>query len=274
MPFPRSTAWIGPLLALVSVLPAAQAGGPPQVRPYTLSLGLEQFRWQEYDDSGQRLLTEQGPRGLVRLDITARERPAWHIRARLKAYGGVIDYDGQDGNGTFVSSDTDYRGGSGELELGLHGRSAASGRLGLDLAVGVEAWRRDISNSRNAVGAPVDGFREDYRLVSGRVGIAYAVARGAYRARLQAGLYRPFRVDEDIVLYGRSLQLHPRPRWSAYLAWRLEAGRRTLEIRYEGRRFAASDAIAVINPTTSDSESVWQPRSQADLIELSLGYRF
>ncbi len=268
-----------PLVGLLALgvatnsLPVAAGGSAPS-RPYTLALGLEQFRWQEYDGLGQRLLTEQGPRGVVRLDISTRERPVWQLRARLKAYAGVVDYDGQDGQGTFVSSDTDYRGGSGEVELALHGRSPARDRLDLELALGIEAWRRDISDSHNANGDPVAGFREDYRMGAGRLGIGYTVARGRYRSEWQAGLYRPFRVDEDIVLYGRSLRLHPRPRWSAYLAWRLEAGRNILELRYEGRRFAASDPIDVVNPVTANTETVWQPRSQADLIELNFGYRF
>ena len=272
----RALGPIGGLLALglTILFQTAIADESAGFRPYTLSLGFEQFRWQEYAGNGQRLLTEQGPRGVLRFDASTRDRPVWRLRVRFKAYAGVVAYDGQDGQGVFVSSDTDYRGGSGEVGLSLHGRSPARDRLDLDLALGIEAWRRDIADSHNASGDPVAGFREDYRMGRGRLGIGYIVTRGRYRSRWRAGLTRPFRVDEDIVLYGRSLRLHPRPRWSAYLAWRFEAGRRLLELRYEGRRFEASAPIDVVNPSTAKIESVWQPRSQADLVELDFGYRF
>ncbi len=254
---------------------AVAAGDIAVSRPYTLSLGVEQFRWQEYDRNGRRLLTEQGPRGVVRLDWRAWSGPGAFVRGRIKAYAGIVDYDGQDGDGVFVPSRTDYRGASGELVAGLSKASGGGGqgRFGLSAAIGVEAWRRDIADSIGAKGQIVGGFTEDYRLYSGRVGIEY-LRSGAYPSVVRLGLYRPFRVDEDFRLYGRSLRLHPGGRWSGYLAWRITSGRRSLELRYEGRRFAASEPVDIVNPSTSLTETVWQPRSHADLVELSLGYRF
>lgn len=268
-------AWQWLFLGCSSLLANGLTQAAPPHRLASLSLGVEDFRWQEFDDRGQRLLVEQGPRAVARLDIDAPSRRSWMFWGlHLKAYTGIVDYNGQDNNSVFVASDTNYRGGSGEAEFGVQNRLSAGRRVGVLAAIGIEAWRRDIADSKNSLGDPVAGFREDYRTGLGRVGLTYGYSGRRYAAEIRLGVSRPFRVDEDIMLYGEQLRIHPRPRWSGYLGWRIESGHRQFTLRYDSRRFGASDALTVWNPVLARYESVWQPRSHADAFEISFGYRF
>ncbi len=261
------------LLALSFVSPPLLAAGAVTQGKgdAVLSLAVEHFRWQEFTANGQRLLTEQGPRAAVLLSYDAADRLPFRyiLRLRGKAYAGLVDYNGQDGSGNFVASDTTYRGVQGELQLGLRQRLSASRSLALMTAVGADVWSRRIADSRNALAQPVSGFQEDYRLSFARLGLAFERRQGRYLSSVELGLRRSLSVDEDITVNGQDLRLHPGRDWSAYAGVLFRFGRRQLAIQYEGLRFDASAPVL-----TSGSISVWQPRSEADIVTLSFGYLF
>ena len=255
-------------LLLVGQVAAAERAGKGTA---AIALGLEYFRWQEFLSNGQRLLTEQGPRAVLRLDYDAGARlpQRYILRFRAKAYAGLVDYNGQDSNGYFVASDTDYRGLQGELQVGLRRQLSAQRSLALMTAVGADVWRRRIADSSNSLAQPVSGFLEDYRLTFARIGLASEHRQGRYLTTFALGLRRSLSVDEDITISAQALRLHPGRNWSAYAGMTFQSGRRQIEISYEGLRFDPSAAVL-----TAGSVLVWQPRSEADIITISFAYLF
>jgi hypothetical protein len=84
-----------------------------------IELGMENFRWQEFDSKGVRLLSEHGPRygfgGL--LDNLGRETPGVLAVFSARHYRGRVEYDGQDSmQGRFLATNSIY--GGYEVEAG------------------------------------------------------------------------------------------------------------------------------------------------------------
>ena len=239
----------------------------------TLLLGAENFRWQEMDGNGNRLLTEQGPRYLAGAavgNVVSRATGVLY-EARIQGFTGDVDYDGQDSNGIFTSSDTNYRGWQAEI-MGGYRISSPRSALSMDLhaVAGVEDWRRDIDGSINARGNPVGGFVEEYTAYYGRVGAGLLWPHRVATSYLQVGGRRPFRVEEDVDAF--NITLAPKEQWSAYAAYELRfpAGRGTalMRLRYDSYRFNRS------NSKNIGGSTVWQPESDMDIWGLSLGYVF
>ncbi|HFD91840.1 MAG TPA: hypothetical protein ENJ22_00960 [Gammaproteobacteria bacterium] len=264
------------LLLLMMITGSAFCGEAlrsPLAPDITLLVGAENFRWQEFDDNGQRLLTEQGPRYLAGLALgNTAGRDAGAIYELLaRGYAGKVDYDGQDSNAVFTSSDTSYRGWQAEFMAGYRFPSPASMlSMEIHLAAGGEGWRRDIDNSTNSLGNPVSGFVEEYSVYYGRLGVGFLWPHRWAQSRVVAGGRRPFRVDEDVDAF--NITLAPREQWSGYAAYELYfptgQGSSILRLRYDSFRFDTS------KPKVIGGTSVWQPESDLDLWGISLGYVF
>jgi len=184
-------------------------------------VGVEYFRWQEFDSRGRRLLTEQGPRYVLEAFVGNRPRRGWLplYGINLRGYVGDVDYDGQDSNGIFTSSDTTYRGWNVELRGGF--RFPVTGGFSLDalLAAGIDDWRRDIDNSINANGGAVGGFTEDYTVKYGRIGLGALWFSRWVDHYLQVGAKRPWSIDENPGAL--NISLSPGEEWSAYLSYEM-----------------------------------------------------
>ncbi|MFQ5487972.1 MAG: hypothetical protein ACE5ET_05965, partial [Gammaproteobacteria bacterium] len=171
-----------------------------------LGVGVENFRWQEFDDGGQRLLTEQGPRLVAGLGLgnSINKGEGWLYELQLQGYTGEVDYDGQDSNGVFTSSNTNYQGWRAEFMTGIR-KVGRKSPLAADLllGVGVDFWKRDIDDSTNANGAAVGGFTEEYIVYYGRLGVGmlWPHRRAAAESYFQAGAKRPFSIDEDVDVF-------------------------------------------------------------------------
>ncbi|MBI1195693.1 MAG: hypothetical protein GC138_07600 [Gammaproteobacteria bacterium] len=232
-----------------------------------VSLGLEQYLWQEFDpNSGQRLLSEHGPRavlnGLVEFDTAI--RPLL-VRVLGKAYSGVVNYDGQvQDTGNYVSSDTDYRGGQAEFQMGWAKPTASFKSLELYLGAGVEGWARNIADSTDSLGFAVGGFREDYRVYYGRIGLGFEEQGEFLDASFHVGALRPYTINEKVVSSGAELTLHPDGRWSPFADYRLSLRHNFIEFFYEGWRFDRS-------PTKN---LVFQPKSEKDTYGVRFGREF
>ncbi len=236
-------------------------------------IGAENFRWQEFDDKGQRLLTEQGPR--LAMGITAGNRynqqVGWLYEYTALFFTGKVDYDGQDSNEVFTASNTNYKGGEAELVLGLR-NTAYSGRMMVDLlaSIGAAGWRRDIEDSINARGMRVIGLIEDYNIMYGRMGLAIGWKNSSGINRLHIGAKRPFSIDEEVNVF--DVTLSPGEEWSAFARYEFQIprGRNSALVRfyYDSFRFSKSDA------KTIGSTLVWQPESNLDVLGVSLGYLF
>ncbi len=236
-------------------------------------IGAENFRWQEFDGNGRRLLTEQGPRLTTGFAAGNRynQRQGWIYEYRAIFFTGQVDYDGQDSNGVFTASETNYKGGEAELILGLR-NSAYNGQLMVDLltSIGATGWRRDIANSINANGFQVIGLIEDYDIYYGRIGLAIGWPTSGGISQLHVGAKKPLSIDEEVDLF--NVNLSPGKKWSTFARYefRLPHGRNStlLRLYYDSFRFSKSDT------KTIGSTPVLQPKSNLDILGVSLGYLF
>lgn len=259
------------LLCLLASFQVYAASAGPVAR--TLFIGVENYRWQEYDSTGPRLLTEQGPRLVVAgvFDNTGRRVAGHYFEGTVKGFAGSVDYDGQDGSGVYTSSTTNYLGWGAGVDGGYRlrrGRSAAW--IDIRAGLGYEGWRRSISSSVNANGLPVGGVVEDYGMSFVRIGLGLPLGdiNGGY---VQLGLKRPLNVSEHVTISGTPVQFAPRPEWSFYASYLIPYGldrMRYVRFYYEGTRFGQS-------PSEVAPGGPWlQPESKTDIVGFALGVRF
>ena len=241
----------------------------------TLFIGVENYRWQEYDSGGSRLLTEQGPRLVAAgvFDNAGRTASGIFFSATVKGYAGSVDYDGQDGNGVYTSSTSSYLGWGAVIDGGYRLRRGERGsQIDIRAGVGYEGWRRDINSSVNANGQPVGGVVEDYGIAFGRIGLGLPLGMISGRGHVDLGLKRPLTVSERVTVDGAPIHLAPRPEWSFYASYLIPYGSdetRYVRFYYDSIRFGQSPSKVTPLPRT-----VWQPESKADIVGLALGVRF
>jgi hypothetical protein len=278
-------------LCLLALVCASASAAPAAERPYdgplssadpnqyAIEAGGELFRWQEFDDDGRRLLSEQGPRafvsGLVH-NLTRRDRGLVYA-ARLRAFGGDVEYDGQDTDHVFVGTDSRYRGWEAMAQAGYRFVSS-DGADAIDVMAGLatERWQRDIQRSTNALGSPVAGFIEDYRVDYFRASAGLLHRVRDFDGYLALGLRIPLSVDEEANVDGSPLTLHPGRRVSSFVSYKvsLASTRRGepfgayVEAFYAGYRFGKSPTRA------GPGVLVWQPKSDLDTIGLTLGFSY
>ncbi len=276
----RRTALAGVLLAaLAGGAEVSQAAVDDGLTPgrFSVEAGAEAFNWREYD-SGQRLLSETGPR--LRLSaawgnvLTASSGLLFEVG--VSGQIGEVDYDGQDNRGRFVASETRYYGYEAEAQTGY--RHRLSGEMAVDVFGGLNftAWRRDIHSSVNSQGQAVAGFVEDYTVLSGRLGAGLMHSAGRLPARLALGAILPLDIDEELTIRGRRITLEPGRRVSGFASWQLSLAPAAdgtpfgtyVRFYWKAHRFDASPARAV------DDLSVWQPESHMDEIGLVLGMKY
>jgi len=259
------------LVFVPTISAAASSDASTRGTDVDLSLGVEHYRWQEFDANGVRLLSEHGPRATLsgRIELDTGLRPLL-VRVLGNAYAGVVDYDGQIQGTTsflthtFVSSETTYRGGQAELQIGYSRQTQSFSALELFLGAGVEGWSRDISGSVDAGGSSVSGFREDYTVYYGRIGLGFEETGNILNASFHVGAKLPYTVDEKVVISGVPLTLHPDGKWSAFADYRLTLQRNFLEFYYEGLRFDPSPV----------KNTFFQPESTVDSYGIRLGREF
>lgn len=243
-----------------------------------LSVGTEIFRWQEFDTGGTRLLTESGPRLFIAAAIsnTDRVRQGFFYEAIARGYTGNVDYDGQDSNGIFTSSQTMYSG----FGLELNGGFRAIGKIDVDVlaGIGLNTWRREIKDDENALGSVVSGITEDYdiRYLTVALGLPQKFSSG--EGYLKIGLKRPFSTNEDVDDF--NVTLSPGKKMSAIVSYKVtfngnENGKNLLSsimFYYDGFRFSKSqNKVTVIGGVPIQ---VRQPKSSMDVVGVALGHAF
>ena len=245
---------------------------------FSLELGAEHFRWQEFDDQGIRLLSEHGLRYAAdaALHNFTRVDTGPLFMVTLRGYGGSVDYDGQDTSRRFVGTRTVY-GGYGAEAAGGYRIVRASAPLSFDLTagLGMDRWERSIRGGINAAGLAVAGFVEDYTITYARLGVALGHA-GALHGRLNVGFRLPLRNVEDVVIGGEDIELRPGKQGTAYAAYRLsllphasgEPFGAYLRFSYDSYRFARSPS------RVAGSLAVWQPESDMDVLGIALGFSY
>jgi hypothetical protein len=250
------------LLAMVSGLSATEV---------EISAGSEQFLWEEFADSGDKLLDETGLRHFVAIRGINHFDPLWSTSFSGRFYSGVVDFDGQTRQGGPAQGKVDYLGMRFEIGLsrriGLIAMQPGASQWWLDFVLGNDFWRRHLRDTTLNDGVTsVSGYSEYYSSLYGRLGSRYQ-SSGGLRAGLGAKL--PFHTDEQIKYAGQTISLNPQGRLSVYAdlgydfnpAW-------GITLAYDSYRFAKSDTVSV------GSDIVWQPESIQDTLALSMHYRF
>lgn len=244
-------AWLGSILVyLVIGLSAAQAAEAGNGAVPSVNLGVEYFLWSE-EISSQRVLRETGPRLTfgIAVDNLMDRNLVSTFAAEIRGYTGDIDYDGRTQSGIPVESDVDYSGISGEFMLA--NRMAHGSNTSAQLALGFDAWSREIKDTTLADGSPVYGYQEDYLIVYAKLGPGFYLGNGASRSLLQLGIKYPLYTNEKVNLstvgFDSDVELEPGKRVSLYAKWRKvwsgESGRSRFgaSIYYDSFVFGASD---------------------------------
>lgn len=222
--------------------------------------GVEDFRWQEFNGGGSRLLEESGRRYRFGIDWRIPlQRPEFLLEFQGSIYVGQVDYNGQactlSGSCVPFRSDTTYSGGQIEALLVSRFGQIAGGEL--IVGGGIDNWRRDIRGHSG-----VSGVAEDWTvfyLLGG--GGAHWRAESA-RFNLRGGFKYPFYTYEDPD--STPVTLEPKGRLSFFA--RFVANFTTahgpqwgIGVYYDSYRFDESDR------QRTGSVIVWQPESHQDI---------
>ncbi len=244
-------------------------------------IGAEYYSWEEFDQSGSRLLRESGPREMLAFSFGNLNRRTSGLVFRWKGRGyyGDVSYNGQTqpAPSVPVRSDTEYWGGQTELTGGYRFKNVFS-TYSLDLLAsgGVNGWRRTIANARTSTGTFVNGSTEDYRVFYFKAGAGLFHVRGHWLDYVQAGMKRPIDTREDAHLNGfaSSIIVKPRSQMSFYFSWEIDHLDRQQErtygimVYYDSLRFAQSPSVQF------GGSVAYQPQSHQDTFGVQLGYYF
>jgi hypothetical protein len=241
---------------------------------------VEFFRWEEFRDTGERLLEEEGvlfgAGGAFRFES---ERSPLLLQAKAELFVGEVDYRGRTQpsldpatNELPVDTEGRYVGTKFEGDVGFRlGRSAFA--VEPLVGLGYRWWVRDLGSSttvdrngrRIAVGGASEFWQTFYGYLGARAEYAWA-PRAALHARLTAKY--PLQTFNRADVFGDHVTVEPESRWSAYLELGLRYGRFRPTLFYEGFHFGESD------PEQSGAFLVRQPESKSEIIGLNLGIIF
>ena len=244
------------VLLTLAVSPVGEA-----LAEWSLDLGVESFRWQEFD-AGARLLEETGPRfrvgGTWRLPFGAEQRDLFQLHGAI--YLGNVDYDGQactlSGICSPFKTDATYAGANVEAMYARRFGAPPTGEF--FVGGGTDSWRRDIKGSGG-----VSGAIEDWSVL-------YAIAgAGANWSGPEANVYARIGVKYPVyttnVPDAFDVTLKPKGRASLFARVAtdfISAGRPRWGIGayYDSYRFGTSDIEQV------GSVQIWQPESRQDVV--------
>ncbi len=237
-----------------------------------IGVGVELFRWQEFNRAGTRLLTEQGPRARLSFSHNNEARLTSGLLYRMDAsvYGGVVDYDGQTQSlGYFSATRVGYLGAATELTGGYRLVNFKWGRsLDLLAGVGLDRWSRDIRDGTSSQGGRVTGYEEIFDIAFTRFSLGMEKKADIWRSLWRAGIKYPVYTNETIDAF--SLELKPSKRPSLFFSYRFQligsaGGKGTyVKFLYDSYRFAKSDVVSGFE----------QPKSEVDVMSFSMGRAF
>lgn len=227
----------------------------------------EHFTWEE-NESGTRLLEEDGPLGGVAGDLLFRFPNGIHLDFGGQVYAGSVDYDGSTQDGTPTETTVDYTGVNWRGLLGFDVVPRAELALSPCLTIGGRAWVRDINDS-----AEGQGYEEDWLTIYGGAGLQLGVG-SSNACRFHAGvlalypLHNQVQYDLSHIGLGDDIEVEP----GRQLTFRAEAGIRIRHffaaVHYERLDFARSDEAPIRGGV------VLQPASKGSVAGLSLGVEF
>lgn len=231
---------------------------------WMLNVGIEDFRWREFD-GGAQLLEESGVRYSLGVGFESPVSPdaltVFGVEGQL--YFGNVDYDGQamnlqTGGLTPLKNETDYDGLKAEAWVAQHYPKQGGGALEVFGAAGVDTWTRDLKST-----ASVTGYTEYWTVFYGAGGVGWRAAAYA----LRAGVKLPLIVSEEVTLFNVDLEPEGSPSLFMRFSTTVHDGPRqswSVGAYYDGYRFDESDPM----------RGVFQPESHQDVLGLQVTGRW
>ena len=248
----------------------AETDSPPKIR-VDFGISVSDFKWSEYSDAGSRVLEETGQIYGLDMDVASLGRRfGWQGGAG--AFLGEVDYDGRTWSGSPVETDVLYVGGTFYGDGVVCFRPASGLVLKSFAGLGVQAWLRDLEDTRTEAGVPVQGAEEWWGCVFGRLGAGFQYGfLSDYELFASGGVKLPIytRNEVDFHLNGSDWTgLEPEMTVSGFgeagLCWR-QVG---VKISWDTLRFDRSDSV------DAGTYNLYQPESSADVYKAQLFWRF
>jgi hypothetical protein len=224
---------------------------------------VERFGWREHISPIE--VRELGPRVALGIGFAQRKARGALFGYRASVYGGGVRYDGslqidrtQPAQGVSV-----YLGTTHAAELRHRWPGAVDAVAGLDLNV----WRRQLSNTQ----------REEYRILSGRLGLDRPVTRSSPIA-VGGGLRWLLATSEHATLSEAGVVYHlalsPGLGWNPYLHLGGRIAPRVTALAYwDGMRLDRSNEI-VLRTGGRTQTIVFQPATDVDVLGVRVAYGF
>ena len=231
-----------------------------------LDIAPEYFNWQE-ESNGEQLLEESGFR--IGLDWSYKQDKGqrWFWGSEVKAYYGLVDYDGHLQDGTPAKSETEYFGARLEGKFGYHYVDLGE-KHSLDIigGLGLDFWLRRLDAGGNH---GYDEYWLPFYLKAG-VEVCPNTEKGWIAALgFKLPLYTIEMADLDII----TVTLHPKSYISAYAEAGYKFSRHLSVVAFfDSYRFARSDVATIFYG--DQALTFWQPESEGYSVGAKLGWTF
>lgn len=244
----------------------------------------EHFKWEEFDDNGDKLLKETGPLfgigGLFEVHLKRWGKqshfPVWSksliIEGKGEIFLGDVDYNGALWDGTPYKSTTSYTGIKSECDIAFQFLLAKNFYLKPLGGVGIHGWLRELDNE----GDRNHGYDEQWVtifLIGGIEGTiiinhqARVEAFGKLAVRMPA--YNKETIDMSNLGGPSDIKLEPGGTWekpSIYFETGMKIKMFHISLSYEQLKFSKSEI--------NYDYGIYQPKSEAAILGLKAGIVF
>jgi len=163
--------------ALFFSLSVAYGSAYAQSNEFQIGLGLIDFGYQEFSESGSLIDREDALLPAVFIEAARRAGP-WRLSAGWRFFSGTADHQGRTNFGVPITTETRERLQSLAFRA-AHDLQLLGWQVSPYAGFGYHEWRRDIQSTRTASGASVNGLLERYSWTTVEVGALAHIGRWA-----------------------------------------------------------------------------------------------
>jgi hypothetical protein len=256
------------VIICASLIPASGIGAEAafeNFRRVDFGIQIQDYKWKEYADNGNQLLAETGNFYGLTCDLESTKNiVGW--RSGMNLFFGEVDYSGRTWTDIPVTTDVLYVGTKLYVDAVPGFRFDSGLWLKAFAGLGGEFWLRDLDDTKTADGDSVNGAREWWGCLYGRMGLGveYPVAEEVV-IFAEGGVKLPIyaRNEANFFVSGSpSAGLEPEMDFSGFgnvgLRWKQWGAK----VSYDALRFDRSDVVS------SGMVSLYQPESQADVYSI------
>lgn len=262
-------------IAALGVVAAAMGGGSAWgVQEFEIYGSFQRMTWKEFDEAGTQILKESGPLAGIGGFLRYQDDGSRIIlRVQGEFFGGRTDYEGAEPSGSALRTDVKYFGSEWMGDAGLEIKAGDRMKLVPFGGGGVRWWIRSFDQSYSADGTLKKDYAEFWTSAFIKAGLRFEVTaseaspgalfvESALRIPLHTQVANLSGEDYDP-------EVNPRSAPSLYAEAGIRIGKLRSSVFYEGLRFYRSkkqtDALGFVH---------YQPKSQADIVGIRLGYVF